>query len=446
MRGATVEVLVFVLTLAVFVASPVRPLMDSDYTVLLSENLLHRRTLAFDPASIPHAGAGGPIGDFAGHPYQIRVVDGRLYYRYPVATSLLSAPFVALANLAGVSATGADGVRDVRGEWHIQKWLASLLMAALALVFLRMTGTVLPPAWGLPIALGAALGSPVWSSASRVLWSHTWGLLLLGLALLHLMRAELEGRRLRALLLATLASWAYFVRPIHVVAVVAIGGFLVLRRPRDGLRFTAGVCAWMAAFVATSWLSTGQLLPHYHQPARLAGASMLPVLAAHLFSPSRGLLVYVPTVPFVAWLVARYRRRIVAWPLAALTVAAIVGHLMVMAKVRIWWGGFSYGPRFMVETIPWLVCLATLAVAAWRDAWRYTAVAPREHVATVAAGAGLVLLAIGIHARGATAIATLRWNDLPVSVDVRPDRVWDWRDPQFLAGLGRDTLHRNAWP
>ena len=31
------------------------------------------------------------------------------------------------------------------------------------------------------------------------------------------------------------------------------------------------------------------------------------------------------------------------------------------------------------------------------------------------------------------------WNHLPVrSVDSYPERLWDWRDPQFLAGVLRE--------
>jgi hypothetical protein len=173
---------------------------------------------------------------------------------------------------------------------------------------------------------------------------------------------------------------------------------------------------------------------------------MAPVLMAHLFSPSRGLLIYVPTVPFLLWLVARHWRWLASRPLATLTLAAIVGHVVLMSKVRVWWGGFSYGPRFMIETVPWLTCLAALGIGAWREAWRHAAVSRREHVATAAFGAWLLILAVAIHARGATAMATHRWNDLPVSVDVQPERVWDWHDPQFLAGLGGDALRRNATP
>ncbi len=39
------------------------------------------------------------------------------------------------------------------------------------------------------------------------------------------------------------------------------------------------------------------------------------------------------------------------------------------------------------------------------------------------------------HARGATSAAANTWSANPVSVDLVPSRVWDWKDPQFLRGL-----------
>ena len=45
-----------------------------------------------------------------------------------------------------------------------------------------------------------------------------------------------------------------------------------------------------------------------------------------------------------------------------------------------------------------------------------------------------MLLSVWINYRGANSPDTARWNESPVSVDVQPARVWDWRHPQILAG------------
>ena len=109
-----------------------------------------------------------------------------------------------------------------------------------------------------------------------------------------------------------------------------------------------------------------------------------------------------------------------------------------------WWAGYSYGPRYTTELVPWLVLAAILGLRAtlrWRQErslrrasglweWRLTL------------GAGAVLLAASafIHARGALAVATRTWNKRPVGLDQAPWRVWDWRQPQFLAGLIHQPL------
>jgi hypothetical protein len=51
------------------------------------------------------------------------------------------------------------------------------------------------------------------------------------------------------------------------------------------------------------------------------------------------------------------------------------------------------------------------------------------------AGALLLLLSVFINGRGAFSPDTAKWNDYPLNVDKRPERLWDWRYPQFAAGL-----------
>ena len=49
-------------------------------------------------------------------------------------------------------------------------------------------------------------------------------------------------------------------------------------------------------------------------------------------------------------------------------------------------------------------------------------------------GAVLLVLSVAINARGALSWDTALWNPFPVNVDQRPERLWDWSEPQFLAG------------
>jgi hypothetical protein len=47
----------------------------------------------------------------------------------------------------------------------------------------------------------------------------------------------------------------------------------------------------------------------------------------------------------------------------------------------------------------------------------------------------LLLASAFINTRGATSHATWLWNMRPLEIDQHPERLWDWRQPQFLAGM-----------
>ncbi|HEY2106547.1 MAG TPA: hypothetical protein VGH29_12215 [Candidatus Binataceae bacterium] len=49
-------------------------------------------------------------------------------------------------------------------------------------------------------------------------------------------------------------------------------------------------------------------------------------------------------------------------------------------------------------------------------------------------GLALMLLAIVINGWGAVSPATALWCK-EMNINARPELVWDWRHPQFLAGL-----------
>lgn len=189
---------VFLFVLSIFLISRVHQLADSNYSMLLSESLIHHRSFTLDRYNIPRLRLTQQLFHVSnGSIYQLELVDNRIYYFWPPGTSVLSVPFVALMNTSGVSATNADGSYNPDGEVIIQARLAALLMAALASLFYFTSRLLLPPGWSLLLSLGTALGTQIWSTASRALWSDTWGIFLLGFVVLSLVAQELGIYRLR---------------------------------------------------------------------------------------------------------------------------------------------------------------------------------------------------------------------------------------------------------
>jgi hypothetical protein len=156
-----------------------------------------------------------------------------------------------------------------------------------------------------------------------------------------------------------------------------------------------------------------------------------------LFSPSRGLFVFSPFLLFLGirfW--PSYWRRHKITPLEVLLAGLSLAWWIGTARWASWWGGGSYGPRLLCELLPCVSILLIPVVAnlSLHGAWRVRAVC----MAFVIAG----VFSVGTHFRGATSAAAQDWNGTPVSIDHAPQRLWSWKDPQFLRGL-TDDLRRS---
>jgi hypothetical protein len=430
---------IFVLALLIYWFSPVTQVTDSNYAMLLSQDLLEHRSFLLDHYAIPRLTPEFHYNTIMnGEIHQIEVHDGHFYYYFPPGTSVLSVPFVAVMKIFGISAANPDGTPNLEKEVEMQAALAALLMATLVVILFFTARMVLPLSWSAIIALGCAFGTQMWSTASRAMWTETWAILLMGIVVWMLFRAQVVGRRLNPIALGTLLAWTYFVRPTNAVAILVISVWLFLFQRRLVVRYALTGAVWLALFVAYSWYHFHQLLPQYYLANRLAFKEAWIALPGNLFSPSRGLFVFVPVLLFVVYLLVRYWQEVGQRCLLWLSLGVIVLHLIVIAGFDPWHGGFSYGPRFSTGLVPWLALLSILGIRAMLD-WR------PQHAATsswswrlqLGCGALLLVLSILINARGALARETWVWNVRPTNVDDVPGKIWDWRQPQFLAGLVR---------
>ncbi len=428
--------LIFFATLIIFTISRVHQVADSQYSMMVSQSLLNHRTFALDHYTLPrhepvwhgYYFRHGPI-------YQLEVAQGRIYYHFPPGTSILSAPFVAALNVFGVSAVNHDGTYNPRGEVRLEAAIAALLMATLATIFFFTARLLLPPRWSAAVAIGGALGTQVYSTASRALWSETWGIFLLGIVILLLLAVETGRARFRPILTASILSWMFFVRPTFAIPVIAISVYVLLFCRQMFVRYALTGAAWLAGFVAYSWIHFHQLLPSYYRASRISTTTFWTALAGNLVSPARGLLVYVPVLLFVAYLLIAYRSKIRHRRLLFLSLAVIAAHLLLISGFPHWWGGHSFGPRFTTGLVPWFVLLAILGLDAMLTSQRrHSTTRSLRWQAQLIVGVVLLVASMFIHTRGAASHATWRWNQKPKGIDEHPERLWDWRQPQFLAG------------
>jgi hypothetical protein len=423
------QIVLFLFTLTVFLAAPVIQASDSRYTILLSECLLHHHTFALDTYSVPQPSVPEfPLVVKEAGVYQLVRARSHTTYYYPQAGSILSIPFVAVANAFGLSAATPAGKFNFRGEVIIERIVASLLMAALTCVIFHTALMMLPIGWSIVVALGAALGTQILSTASRGLWSHTWQILVLGILVDALLSREHRGTRAHPIWIATLVAWAYFARPTGSITIVTVSMYVLFFLRPHFLVYGATLGAWLAGFVLYSLAVFGTRLPPYYFANRFNFDEVATAFFGNLASPSRGLFVYVPTVMFAIYLVARYWRRVEHRRLAILGFANIGAHAIVLSVHQGWWGGLCYGARLFSDVMPWFVLIAILGL----DAMRRT-IDVRGRRMELAAGFFLLAISVAINARGAWSFAGMDWNDQHPGQ--HPTNLFDWRYPQFMAGL-----------
>jgi hypothetical protein len=208
--------------------------------------------------------------------------------------------------------------------------------------------------------------------------------------------------------------------PLAVVWLACLA-YLVLTHRRTVLPYllwSVGPLLFLALYTTVAFGSptTNSYGPQLWQWTSLVG------LPGNLISPSRGLLVFSPFLVAGLWVIGRRAwRRERLWLFA---LAACIGMWLVHGLYIGWWGGWSYGNRYLLEVMP---ILATGVALAWQGAgerWRYV-LAASIVFAVVIQVAGL--LAYYHYWNG------FNWDDARVQVNDNDAArtMWDLADPQW---------------
>ena len=418
MTTRTKAAAVFVFLLAVYNANG-REIAsyDSQPAKLAARELLQRGTLTLNyvVGTTPQLLERAPF---------VAAADGNYRSAYSPAPSLLAAalafPFYS---------TGIVDIRAPLAASLIAKAAASILAAAaVAFLFLAATNWTSPAraAW---IALAVGLGTGYWTTVSQTLWQHESAAFGLAVAVWAFARpVELTGYS--AVLFGIGLGLAGVSRSqLSVAIAVLLVGALATSRPRIAVLSAAITGAFATALIAINvrWfghpLGAVPLLESLHPSIHATEGSFRPSiggLAGLLVSPNRGLLIYSPIVAVALAGIPAALRRGRRSPIFWCGVAAI-GQYVFYGSYTVWWGGHTYGPRYVLDVLPLLVPVAALFVTSIR-------VTPLKRAVAATALAWSIVVA----ATGAFNYPNERWNVDPRDVDRSHERLWDWSDLQIV--------------
>ncbi len=357
---------------------------------------------------------------------------------YPVLPALIAGVPAVVGHATGAIDMDAPGAANL-----IAALTASLLTAAaVALVFVALSRLVaLLPALAAAAALG--LGTNYWTFVSRTLWAHETVAFGVALALWAWLRPATDIRPRDAIAGGLGLAMAGAARP-QVAPMIAL--MLVWLVARVGLRRALAasvIIASAAAIVIVAnlvWFghALGATPALYSPQEAIAHGTAGPLsvepwvgAAGLLVSPSRGLLVFSP-----AWLIALAGlgalRRLDRGHGLRWLLGASLAQFIVYSAFSVWWGGHTYGPRYMLDLLIPLSPALALGFA-------------RLLGARLTAWPAVLLLAwsIAVAGLGAFVYPNDGWNTDPDDVDRDHARLWNITDSQIPRALHHPPSPQN---
>ena len=355
--------------------------------------------------------------------------------RYPLAPVLPAAALGFVLHHAG-----AVNLEALYSANIVAKFTASGLVTLAVLFALWSARHYASDRVAVLVALGLGLGTGLWPTVSQTLWQADSVVASLAgaIALLH---APWRQRSIRSASIGALLGFAVASRMQVLPAVAVLLAYCAARKDLSLGWLVTPLLICIAAVISTNVLWLGhplggaaameQLHPVVHATQGSLNRRPWEGLAGLLFSPNRGLIVFSPVVLVAgAGIAAAWRLRQSA-PALACTVAAAV-QIVAYSFYSVWWGGHTYGPRYMLDILPLAV---PLAAAALRRA--------RFGVAAKIATTGALGWSILVAGTGAFCYPHDAWNVDPVGVDRDHSRLWSITDNQIHRCWARGLSPQN---
>lgn len=401
---------------------------DSRYSLLVSQAILEYRTVKLnvyeDEVGLKQNNADlGWMVVYTGY-QEGPPKTWNTHHYYPMGASLLSLPVVMVGRWLGM---------DMLYEEHdtqLQIFIAAMVMVLVFWQLYRMARLVLDEWASLAFGLALVFGTSLMSTNGVALWSHVYETLAIVTVLYWLMRARVRGEKLKARMgmwLGLLLFVIWLCRPTGAVFIVLVLGYLAWQERATLWRTMVVSGGLLVLWLLWNQYELGLWLHPYYDPTKWPeGKNFWENLLAMLWSPGRGLWVYMPALllVWVGWALRGVRREPLFW----LCWVWFVWHLVLVSRSHMPWGGWCYGPRFFVELVPGFGVLLLLVarhleeLPVWGSRW------------VIRAFAVLSVVGVYVHTvKGVYEPATFGWNGTPSVDDWWDEYRWDWGYPQFLA-------------
>ena len=359
-----------------------------------------------------------------GLPYYLTHSNGHLYSNYSLIPSIMAVPVYIIPALAGKVSVGVNLI--------IYAKLAASLMAAISALFVYLSLIRLRAGerFAIFLAFSYALATGTWTTSSQSLWEHTSGEFFMAMMLFTVLSIGANKRYM--LFCGGACALAVASRLNNLIMVLPVTLYILIKYKKESWQFfilpmIIGTWFFMMNFLHFGTLlgGAGELMKQPPMRQGIEGGmtgSFFEGFIGILFSPSRGLLIFSP------WLIFSFAGMVAVWtrskePLFKYISVGAVVTVLFFGQFSTWWGGLCYGPRYLVDFLPFLAIFPYFL----KDVLiKYRPLAT--------AFALLIIFSLAVQIIGAFNYST-DWYNNPTNVDFDHKRLWDWKDSEITRAI-----------
>lgn len=404
---------------------------DTVPNTLLAFNLLKNHTLHLDIFRESYFVNLGTYYSF------VESDKGHLTSCYPIGTAIVTFPlyciFYLYLKLANISINlSSDSFENYR--LLFEKLAATIITSISVVIFYLASRIKFVRSLAFISTFIYAFATNTWTTSSQGLWQHGISNLALICIIFCLLKTNRkEGKQKKILLLAAGICCGLLpgIRPTSLLFSIAAAVYSVFTYRAQSILFLIGL---FSAVPSTIWnlyyfenLTGCYTKAFAISPYVFTFSKFVGTFIGILVSPGRGLLVFSPIILYSclgAYRVFKFRYGKDEKLIVCMTIASLL-LIVNYCFFRIWWAGWSYGPRFMTDIMPIACYLINYSPIRLLSSSQ-----KRRNIFNKGFLIFLILLTFSLFTQviGAFGNAGSLWDSTPLSVDEYQFRLWELRD------------------
>jgi len=370
------------------------------------------------------------VDDKSDLPYWFQNYNGKILSIYPIVPGLLNLPAHLIAFIFGI---------NLLENSFLLSMISASLISSLSVVFmyLCLVKVCRKQLTAVVFALTYAFTTSVWSITSRGIWQHGPSLLFLTISLSILFSKNKNMIPYSGFFL----GMAVFNRPSNIIIVLPLTLYVFFEFREHFKKFAlfAAIPAFLFGFyiylhpafggqgltkyvdVLFSYEGDPELKHYMSEQNGFFSGNILSGLMGLLISPSRGLFIYSPifVFSFIFLFYALFSKKIkVIYKYLAISIFTLI---LVYSKFVAWWGGWTFGYRFLIELLPMLIIFLALSWEGFIQKNKYLK----------AIFILFLFISLYFHFLGAY-YYPCGFDYSPNNIDYDIERLWDVKDSQIV--------------